>query len=252
MLTSVFQASGNLCCAPLGINSGWNVFDAGHRRYFEELIEKKNRYLVTITFPCGPWNPRQRLSMANDEAIWERVRESRRQWLQIFQLICKIAKTEHDKSGKTMLENLWPSEAWATSEMEQALDLGMTAIKDVMSMDQDALKLDATPLRGGIQQTSSTRSATRSTGSNVLYFAFFNKEVIEDAEETHDGEALDAIRTSADLGHSTKASIEETVEHEEMLEQLEKEAGPEHEKTRKEEWRNSRKLSAWRFADCII
>eukprot|EP00435_Cladocopium_sp_Y103_P032430 s1165_g8.t1 len=282
VLTSVFQASGHLCCASLDINSGWNVFDAGHRRYVEELIDKENPYLVTIAFPCGPWSPWQRLNMANDEATWERVSESRRQWLQIFKWIRKIAKKQQEKGGKTMLENPWPSEAWITSEMEQVLNLGMTAIKVDMCYfklcDRESglphkkatcLATDSPgiatvmegclcpghhqhqPLEGnniyGSRCTQAGRYTVRFSKKvlqgmqqdlqDQMCCAFFNEELIEDAEEAHDGETLDAIHTSADLGHNTKESIEETVEHEEMLEQLDKEADPESEKTRREEWR---------------
>eukprot|EP00435_Cladocopium_sp_Y103_P048460 s7_g14.t1 len=282
VLTTVFQAAGHQCCTPLDINSGWNVFDSGHRRYVEEMIDKENPYLVTIAFPCGPWSPWQRLNMANDEVTWEKVSESRRQWLQIFKWIRKIAKKQQEKGGKTLLENPWPSEAWTTPEMEQVLHLGMTAIRIDMCYfklcDRESglphrkatcLATDSPgiaevmegcvcpgnhqhqPLEGRNAYGSRCTQAGRYTVpfskqilrgvqrdlQDQMCCAFFNEDLIEDAEEAADGTTLDAIHSPADLGNTNKESIEETVEHEEMLEQLEMEADPAHEKTRREEWK---------------
>ena len=90
-------------------------------------------------------------------------------------------------------------------------------------------------LHCGAQQASSQRCAQGSF--DQLCFASFNEELTENGEEAEEGETLDAIHSPADLGSADRESIEKTVEHEETLEQLEKEANPEQEKVRRAEWR---------------
>lgn len=48
VLTSVFQAAGYKCCAPLDILKGWDVHSASHREMAEKVLFEENPYLLTF------------------------------------------------------------------------------------------------------------------------------------------------------------------------------------------------------------
>ena len=73
---------------------------------------------------------------------------------------------------------------------------------------------------------------------NQLCYAFAAEDLLEDAENQDDSATLDGIHGPDDLGKLSAAQeVERNVTHEEDLELLDKDADPEGEKLRKQEWR---------------
>ena len=72
-----------------------------------------------------------------------------------------------------------------------------------------------------------------------LCCAFHSEDKLEEMEDQDSLETIDGINSPEDLGAATSGphEVEQTVEHEETLELLDKEADPEAERLRKMEWR---------------
>lgn len=109
VLTSVFQSEGYECCQPLDILGGWDVHNAQHRQWAEEVARREKPYLMSYAFVCGPWSPWQR--MCEDR---EKVNEKRRVWMPVFRWMYKMIKEQQHRGGVSLMENPWTSEAWST------------------------------------------------------------------------------------------------------------------------------------------
>lgn len=118
VLTSVFQSEGYECCQPLDILGGWDVHNAQHRQWAEEMARREKPYLMSYAFVCGPWSPWQR--MCEDR---EKVNEKRRVWMPVFRWMYKMIKEQQHRGGVSLMENPWTSEAWSTSEILKILEL---------------------------------------------------------------------------------------------------------------------------------
>ena len=103
VLTSVFQAAGYPCCAPLDILGGWDVHRQADRAMAEKVLFTENPYLLTWAFPCGPWSPWQRLQPE------EKTNAKRRQWIPVFSWMYRTIRKHKARGGRTLLENPWLS-----------------------------------------------------------------------------------------------------------------------------------------------
>ena len=275
VLTSVFQAAGYSCCAPLDILGGWDVHRQADRAMAEKVFFTENPYLLTWAFPCGPWSPWQRLQPE------EKTNAKRRQWIPVFSWMYRTIRKHKARGGRTLLENPWLSEAWNTAEIQMVLKLGLEIVR--IDMCRFGLK----DKENGLAHRKMTCIATDSEeilgvlrgmtcrgdhqhqpleGRNCygprcaqaarytvefcqrilrgfqkdleaqMCHSFCAEESLEDRDERDLEELLDGVYESEDLGQRPQ-DVSVVVEKEEDLELLDKEADPEAEKMRKREWR---------------
>ena len=124
ILTQVVAEAGYAISEPTDYSrNGSDLLEPQGQKLIEDQIARDDPWLTTVSFPCGPWNPLTRFTMARYEHLHREYSELREKSRPMLDWIANLS-AERIKRGRTVLvENGWRCDSLDQEEFKKLYEI---------------------------------------------------------------------------------------------------------------------------------